>query len=50
MGKVLEIGITNIKGGQIQNVSEIEVLKGKGIINDRKFKENNQKTMQKLFF
>ena len=46
MGKVLEIGITNNKGGQIKNVSKIEVLKGKGILNDRKFRENNQKESQ----
>ena len=46
MGKVLEIGITNNKGGQIKNVSKIEVLKGKGILNDRKFRENNQKVSQ----
>ena len=46
MGKVLEIGITNNKGGQINNVSKIEVLKGKGILNDRKFRENNQKESQ----
>ena len=46
MGKVLEIGITNNKGGQIKNVSKIEVLKGKGILNDRKFRENNHRESQ----
>ncbi len=46
MGKVLEIGITNNKGGQIQNVNQIEVLKGKGILNDRKFRENNPRISQ----
>ena len=46
MGKVVEIGITNSKGSQIKNVKEIEVLKGKGLLNDRKFSENNQKERQ----
>jgi len=46
MGKVLEIGITSSKGGQIVNVIEVEALKGKGLINDRKFKENNPKECQ----
>ena len=46
MGKVIEIGIANIKGNQIQNVNQVEVLKGKGLLNDRKFSENNQKERQ----
>ena len=46
MGKVVEIGITNIKGNQIQNVNKVEALKGKGLLNDRKFSENNQKKRQ----
>ena len=46
MGKVVEIGITNSKGSQIKNVKEIEALKGKGLLNDRKFNENNQKERQ----
>ena len=46
MGKVIEIGITNIKGNQIQNVNKVEALKGKGLQNDRKFSENNQKERQ----
>ena len=46
MGKVVEIGITNSKGSQIKNVKEIEALKGKGLLNDRKFRENNQKERQ----
>jgi len=41
MGKVLEIGIVINKGGQIKNVSRVEAIKGKGLLNDRKFKENN---------
>ena len=46
MGKVIEIGIANIKGNQIQNVNQVEALKGKGLLNDRKFNENNQKERQ----
>ena len=46
MGKVVEIGIANTKGSQIQKVDKVEVLKGKGLLNDRKFRENNQKERQ----
>ena len=46
MGKVVEIGITNSKGRQIINVDEVVALKGKGLLNDRKFRENNQKECQ----
>ena len=46
MGKVFKIGIANIKGNQIQNVNKVEALKGKGLLNDRKFSENNQKKRQ----
>ena len=46
MGKVVEIGITNIKGNQIQKVNKVEALKGKGLQNDRKLSENNQKKRQ----
>ena len=46
MGKVVEIGITDSKGSQIKNVNKVEALKGKGLVNDRKFRENNQKECQ----
>ena len=46
MGKVVEIGIANIKGNQIQNVDKVEAFKGRGLLNDRKFSENNQKERQ----
>ena len=46
MGKVIEIGIANNKGTQIQNVNKVEALKGKGLQNDRKFSENNDKKRQ----
>ena len=46
MGKVVQIGIANNKGDQIQKVSYVEALKGKGLVNDRKFRENNHKESQ----
>ena len=46
MGKVVEIGITNIKGNEIKNVNAVDAIEGKGLVNDRKFEENNQKERQ----
>ena len=46
MGKVLQIGIVNTKGSKIQNVYQVEALKGKGLANDRNFSEENQKECQ----
>ncbi len=46
MGKVIEIGICRNKGDEIINISKVEVIKGKGIVNDRKFKEGNKKDRQ----
>mgnify|MGYP002524926098 CR=1 FL=1 len=46
MGKVVEIGIVDIKGSKIQNVDKVEALIGKGLLNDRKFSKNNQKERQ----
>ena len=41
MAKVIKIGIVPYKGGKINTVNSIEVIKGKGIVGDRTFKENN---------
>ena len=46
MGKVLEIGISIARGSKIQNLNSVEAYKGKGILNDRKFKEDNKKENQ----
>ena len=46
MGKVVEIGIANIKGNQIKKVNNVDAIEGKGLQNDRKFSENNQKERQ----
>ena len=46
MGRVAQIGIVNNKGNRIQNVNVVEAIKGKGLLNDRKFEENNQNKRQ----
>ena len=46
MGKVLEIGISKNKNNKIVNVNEVEAIKGKGLINERHFKENNEERCQ----
>ena len=46
MGKVLEIGISKNKNNKIVNVNEVEAIKGKGLVNERHFKENNIKRCQ----
>ena len=46
MGKVIAIGICSQKGNKISSVNDVKVVKGKGIINDRKFEENNHKERQ----
>ena len=46
MGKVHEIGIYKNKGDEIVNVNNVEAIKGKGLVNERHFKENNGKRCQ----
>ena len=46
MGKVLKIGISKEKGGEIRSLNEVEMIQNKGLLNDRKFKDNNQKKSQ----
>ena len=46
MGKVLEIGISENKSNKIVNVNEIEAIKGKGLVGEKHFKENNKKRIQ----
>ena len=46
MGKVLEIGISENKSNKIVNVNEVEAIKGKGLIGEKHFKENNKKRSQ----
>jgi len=46
MGKVLEIGISKKKNNKIVNVNEVEAIKGRGLVNESHFKENNEKRCQ----
>ena len=46
MGKVIEIGIYRNKGDEIVNVNNVEAIKGKVLVNERHFKENNEKRCQ----
>ena len=46
MGKVLKIGITENESNKIVNVNEVEAIKGKGLIGEKHFKENNKKRSQ----
>ena len=46
MGKVLEIGISENKSSKIVNVNEVEAIKGKGLVGEKHFKENNNKRIQ----
>ena len=46
MGKVHEIGIYKNKCGEIVNVNNVEAIKGKGLVNEKHFKENNEKRCQ----
>jgi len=41
MGKVLEIGISKNKGDKIVSLNDVEAIKGKGLVGERHFKENN---------
>jgi len=46
MGKVIKIGIVKNRGETINSVDQIEAIKGKGLMNDRHFRENNNKECQ----
>ena len=41
MGKVLEIGISGNKSNKIVNVNNVDAIKGKGLVGEKHFKENN---------
>ena len=49
MSKVLEIGIAEKTGSTMLNVSSVEALAGKGLLNDRKFMNNNNNKSQLTF-
>jgi len=46
MSQVILLGISKLKGGTIIEMKSVDAVKGKGLINDRKFKENNDKKSQ----
>ena len=46
MGKVLEIGISENKSSKIVSVNEVEAIKGKGLIGEKHFNEDNKKRSQ----
>ena len=46
MSKVLLIGISKVRGGPISKMNSVEAIKGKGLLGDRNFKENNEKRSQ----
>ena len=46
MGNVQKIGICKVKGDKILEVNKVTAIAGKGLINDRKYKDNNHKLSQ----
>ena len=46
MSKIIEIGICKKKGDEIKSINNVEAIKEKGLLNDRKFKDNNDKSSQ----
>ena len=46
MSKVVEIAVSKNPRGQMKSVNNVEAIAGKGLVNDRHFKENNDKRCQ----
>mgnify|MGYP001242520226 CR=1 FL=1 len=46
MPKVIQIAISENNGKTMKNVDSVESIAGKGLLNDRHFKENNEKKSQ----
>ena len=46
MSKVYLIGISKIRGGSIKSVKSVDALKGKGLVGEKHFKEDNEKRRQ----
>ena len=46
MGKVILIGISKNHNSPITNVRSVEAIKGKGLVGEKHFKENNEKRKQ----
>ena len=43
MSQVIQIGIHGSKGDEVRAIDTVEAVKGKGLVNNRHFKENNEK-------
>ena len=46
MGKVLEIGLSEKKSNKIVNVNNVDAIKGKGLVGEKHFMENNKERCQ----
>ena len=46
MGKVILIGISKDDTSPIENIESVEAIKGKGLVGEKHFKENNEKRSQ----
>ena len=46
MPQVVQIGIHKSKGDKVRAVDTVEAIKGKGLVNNKHFKENNEKKSQ----
>ena len=46
MGKVLKIGISKNRNNKIVNVNKVEAIKGKGLVGEKHFREDNKKECQ----
>ena len=46
MGKVLKIGISENNSNKIVNVNDVETIKGRGLVGEKHFKEDNNKRCQ----
>ena len=46
MSQVIQIGIHESKGDEVRAVDTVEAVKGKGLVDNRHFRENNEKESQ----
>ena len=46
MSQVIQIGIHESRGDEVRAIDTVEAVKGKGLVNNRHFKENNEKKSQ----
>ena len=46
MSQVIQIGIQESEGDKVRAIDTVKAVKGKGLVNNRHFKENNEKKRQ----